>query len=172
MTENFRSCKLNLLGWVRNSAHWKKKQKNKNKTKNKCCKEKCQMLSHIQDWDNAIDSTNSVVSIQLTRVVLFNGQIAHPIYFLIERSSKLRRGSSRFPFMIEVRVKDDDFGSTPGWILCVVDTRPPLEASRLERTSLGSVEEVGLLAEMARFEELPFREVRPLSESNSCKMHA
>lgn len=73
--------------------------------------------------------------------------------------------------MIEVRVKDDDFGSTPGWILCAVDTRPPLEASRLERTSLGSVEEVGLLAEMARFEELPFREVRPLSESNSCKMH-
>lgn len=72
--------------------------------------------------------------------------------------------------MIEVRVKDDDFGSTPGWILCVADTRLPLEASRLERTSLGSVEEVGLLAEMARFEELPFREVRPLSESNSTSL--
>ncbi|PSR89759.1 Casein kinase 1-like protein [Actinidia chinensis var. chinensis] len=93
---------------------------------------------------------------------------SHHVYFLMERNSKLRSGSSRL--VNAVRVKDDDFGSTPSWIFCVLDKRPALEASRLERTSLGSPDEaVGLLAEMARFEELPFREVWPFSESNSCK---
>lgn len=96
-------------------------------------------------------------------------------YFLSERNSKLRRGSSRvLPFMIAVREKDD-FGSTLGWILCAVDKRAPLVASPLEaillaRISLGSPEEVGLLVEMACLEELPFREVLPLSESNSTSL--
>ena len=66
-----------------------------------------------------------------------------------------------------MRVKEDDFDSNPGWILCVVDRRPLLETSRLERPSVGSPEELGLLLEMiALFELLPCREDdRTFSES-------
>lgn len=55
----------------------------------------------------------------------------------------------------------------------MVDTRPLLDTSLLERLSVmvGSPEELGLLLEMAAlFEELPFLEVRPLSESACCNI--
>lgn len=57
----------------------------------------------------------------------------------------------------------------------MVDTRPLLATSLLERLSVmvGSPEELGLLLEMAAlFEELPFLEVRPLSESGCCNIQA
>lgn len=70
------------------------------------------------------------------------------------------------PFVAAVRVNDDDLDSNPGWILWEEDMRLLLDTSRLDRPSLGSPEELGLLLEMrALFEVLPFREVRPLSES-------
>jgi len=96
-------------------------------------------------------------------------------YFLfplpIDRSSKLLSVSSRPPLVARARVKEDDFDSSPGWILWVVDRRPLLEASRLDRFSLGSPEELGRLLEItALFEVLPFREDdRGLSESGCCK---
>jgi len=71
--------------------------------------------------------------------------------------------------MTEERAKDDDFGSTSGWGFCMVDERPTLDASLLGGSSLGSAREVGLLEEIARLDELPAREVWPLSESGSCK---
>ena len=92
-------------------------------------------------------------------------------HFLIESSSKLLRGSSRVPFVAAVRVNDDDLDSNPGWILWEEDMRLLLDTSRLDRPSLGSPEELGLLLEMrALFEVLPFREVRPLSESACWKV--
>lgn len=52
----------------------------------------------------------------------------------------------------------------------MVDKRPVLDTNRLERPSVASPDELGLLLEMAGlFEELPFLEVRALSESNCCK---
>ena len=51
----------------------------------------------------------------------------------------------------------------------MVDSRPLLDTSLLERLSVGSPEELGLLLDTAAlFDELPFREVRPLSESGCC----
>ena len=48
----------------------------------------------------------------------------------------------------------------------MVDRRPVLDTNLLERLSVGSPVEAGLLLEMAALlEELPFLEVRPLSES-------
>lgn len=48
----------------------------------------------------------------------------------------------------------------------MVDRRPVLDSNLLERLSVGSAEEVGLLLDMtALLEELPFLELRPLSES-------
>ena len=96
-------------------------------------------------------------------------------YFLfplpIDRSSKLLRVSSRPPLAAGARVKEDDFDSNPGWILWVVDRRPLPEASRLDRFSLGSPEELGRLLDItALFEVLPFREDDwGLSESGCCK---
>lgn len=88
----------------------------------------------------------------------------------IDRSSKLFSGSSRLPLVPAAREKDD-LDSRPGWTLWVVDRRLLLETSRLERLSLGSPEELGLLLVMkGLFEELPFREeLRALSESGCCK---
>ena len=48
--------------------------------------------------------TNAVVTITFAAT--------HPIYFLIERNSKLRRGLSRLPFVIAPR-ENDVFGSIP-----------------------------------------------------------
>lgn len=96
------------------------------------------------------------------------------LYFLfpvpIDRSSKLLSASSRPPLVAAVRVKDVVLDSNPGWILWVVDRRPLLETSRLDRFSLGSPEELGLLLDTTGlFEVLPLRELRPLSESGCCK---
>lgn len=53
----------------------------------------------------------------------------------------------------------------------MVDRRPVLDTNLLERLSVGSAEEVGLLLDMiALLEELPFLELRPLSESACCKI--
>lgn len=58
-------------------------------------------------------------------------------------------------------------------ILCVVEGRPLLETNRLFRLSPCSPEELGLLLEMTAFlEVLPYRELRPLSESGCWKMKA
>ena len=93
-------------------------------------------------------------------------------YFLfpvpIERSSKLRRASSRPPLVAAVvRLKVVVLDSNPGWSLWVVDRRPLLETNRLDLFSLGSPEELGRLLETTGlFEALPFRdELRALSES-------
>lgn len=96
------------------------------------------------------------------------------LYFLfpvpIDRSSKLLSASSRPPLVAAVLVKDDVLDSNPGWNLWVVDRRPLLETSRLDRFSLGSPEELGLLLDTTGlFEVLPLRELRPLSESGCCK---
>lgn len=61
------------------------------------------------------------------------------------------------------REKDDGLGSIP--ILFVVDKRPLLDTNLLDRPSVGSPDELGLLKMTALFEELPFRDVLPLSES-------
>jgi hypothetical protein len=55
----------------------------------------------------------------------------------------------------------------------VVDRRPLLETSRLDRLSLGSPEELGRLLDMTGlFEVLPFLdELRVLSESGCYKKH-
>lgn len=90
----------------------------------------------------------------------------------IDRSSKLLSVSSRLPRVpaVAARVKDD-LDSKPGWTLCVEDKRLLLETSRLDRPSLGSPEELGLLLDIiGLFEELPLRvELRALSESGCCK---
>ena len=97
--------------------------------------------------------------------------IAEPVlYFLfpvpIVSSSKLRRGSSRPALVAVALVKDDDLDSKPGWILWVVDRRPLPEPNRLVRFSPASPDELGrLLDTTTLFEVLPFREVRPRSES-------
>lgn len=93
------------------------------------------------------------------------------IYFLIERKSKLRRGSSLEPLVTAFREYVGGLDSVPGWILWVVDTRPTLDTNRLDRPSVKSPEELGLLllVTAALFEELPFREVRAFSESASCQ---
>ena len=97
------------------------------------------------------------------------------LYFLfpvpIDRSSKLLSVSSRPPLVAAVRVKVVVLDSNPGWILWVVDRRPLLDISRLDRFSLGSPEELGrLLDTTGLFELLPLREeLRPLSESGCRK---
>ena len=65
-----------------------------------------------------------------------------------------------------LREKEDCLDSYAG-VLCAVDKRPLLETSRLERLSLYSPDELGLLLEMIAFlEVLPYREeLRPFSES-------
>lgn len=108
-----------------------------------------------------------MIDFQFTRwIAREHTQLGSFAYFLSERNSKLRRASSRVPFMIEVRAKADDLGSIPCGTRWAVDKRAPLEVSLLERTSLVSPE-VGLLVETARFEEFPFREVGTFSELNS-----
>lgn len=88
----------------------------------------------------------------------------------IDRSSKLLSVSSRPPRVPAVRVKDD-LDSRPGWTLWVVDRRLLLEINRLDRLSLGSPEELGLLLDIiGLFEALPLRvELRALSESGCYK---
>lgn len=85
-------------------------------------------------------------------------------YFLFPvpmvRSSKLRRGSSRPAFVAAALVKEDDLDSKPGWTLWVVDGRPLPVPNQISPDELGR-----LLDTTALFEVLPFREVRPRSES-------
>lgn len=97
------------------------------------------------------------------------------IYFLlpvpIDRKSKLRRVASRPDLEPEPRARADVFDSNPGWILWVVDRRPLVDIRRLDRLSLGSPDELGLLVDTtALFEVLPFRELRPLSESGGTSL--
>ncbi|KAG9154334.1 hypothetical protein Leryth_000773 [Lithospermum erythrorhizon] len=82
-----------------------------------------------------------------------------------ERNSKLRKGSSRLPFVIAARENDDGFGADPEWTLCIADT-PSLLLDTSLLLRLGPPEELGLLIETAAplIDEL-FREDRPLSES-------
>ncbi|KAL7610504.1 hypothetical protein Lser_V15G13865 [Lactuca serriola] len=93
-------------------------------------------------------------------------------YFLfpIVNNSKLLKASSR-PLLDDgtARVKDDDLDSNPGceWSRWAVDIRPLPEPNRFNRLSpLGSPDELGLLPDTtARFDVLPVRDIRPLSES-------
>lgn len=88
-------------------------------------------------------------------VLLFMLQIL--FYFLIERKSKLQRGSSREPFVKALREYVGCFGSDPDKILCAVDSLPLVDTSLPERPSVNSPEELGLvlLAMTTLFEELP-----------------
>lgn len=89
-------------------------------------------------------------------------------HFLIDSISKLRIGSSRVQILPPaVRLNEDCLESYPDCNLCVVDKRPLLETSRLERHSLNSPDEPGLVLAITAFlEVLPYREeLRPFSES-------
>lgn len=82
-------------------------------------------------------------------------------------------GSSREllpPVAAALREKEDCLESKGVRVLCVVECRPLLETSLLERLSLNSADELGLLFDIIAFLELfPYREeLLPLSESGCC----
>lgn len=71
-------------------------------------------------------------------------------HFLIARSSKLLKVSSRGP-LEGATARVDDFGSNPGCSLCDEVRRPLFESNLPDRPSLGSPEELGLLFEITAF---------------------
>lgn len=72
--------------------------------------------------------------------------------------------------MSAVRKKEDGLPLPSDLTFCVEDNRPMLDTTLLEWPSVASAEELGRVLEMAAlFEEPPFREVCPFSESACCR---
>lgn len=97
----------------------------------------------------------------------------HPFLFSInlERCSELWFWSSRTPFEVVARERDD-FCSDPEWTLWLVERRLLPERSQLDRLSLGPKEEAGLLLEATALLDMllgRLEEARTLPESLSWK---
>lgn len=143
----------------------------KNKT---CCCQTRQLLLQLETCPIYKTQTLYYIISQECYLYIFTDR-KHWIhlYFLIERNSKLRSGSSREPLVVLWREYAGGLDSDPELILCELDNRPRLVTKRLERPSANSPEELSLLLLVmtALFEELPFREVCPFSESASCTIN-